>query len=711
MTSAPSVYFPENSPDLDVIYQDETVSKFYEWPLAVTQTRRALNPSGLSSADTSVYYTYSGLEWQYITMARQKDGRYRNITLRSVSGDSFLFYITTKLDLDSEVHYSGPVTVSGAYYTLSKHSSVDDAELNAVEFIPLMNSGIFNLPTTEQARMITLAHRSVTGDPYRLTQFLPRTSIEVDDLSAEIIDVVTLRVSDSIVVSPTIADKSITGAKILDGTVSGVLITPGTITSNEIAAGTITGNKIAANTISGALITAGTITADNISTRTITADKIVLSGITANLLGPEAVTAAALASGAVISGKLAANSVLASNLTAGSVTAYAIAANTITADKLDVTNLSSVSANTGSLVVTDTITVASGTINAGLVTMNQTGLSIGDVNTELTETNALRIYGKVNPSGGNVVGMALYNNLNPVTPHAIFQTDYDNALEIENLAPDGVTNINIPQGPYESAFNVWVADPAYPQFSVGYDYTDVRNELYLSNNLTLASGVTTLNGTTDLNGTTTVSGPLFVKSTDGFMTHAYIQPDAALLNVPTTVNGGLTVQNGDTATRGNFSVTNSSNTFKYAEVTASAATFNVPIVFNNNPLMYAARSSNQIFPAHTQTIATWNVIYANNNLTTVGSPVSSFTVPVGGYYLINLEFWFNNSPVVIAAIGGGYGGTESYGGNTSAGQVFQRTKIQYLIANQNFYFYLQPNITTTSTAIYNRPMLVIKRVH
>lgn len=475
MTEAPSVYFPEKSPDLDTIYQNEVIERFYYWPPTITQTSLALNPSGLSSTNPDIYYTYSGVSWQYTTAARQKDGRYRNITLRTISGDPFLFYITTKMTTDDGLHHAGPVSVSGSYYTLTKYSSIEEAETNAIEFTSAMNSGIFTLTETEQARMITLAHRSVSGESYRLCQFLPRTSIEVDDLSAEVIDVVTLRVSDSIVVSPTIPDKSITGDKILDGTISGVIITPGTITSNEIAAGTITGNKIAANTISGVLITAGTITAD----------------------------------------------------------------------KLQVNNLSALSTNTGSLNVTNTVTVTSGQINAGLVNITQSGISIGNVDTELTETNALRIYGKINPSGGNVVGMALYNNLNPVTPHAVFQTDFDNALEIENLAPDGVTNINIPQGPYESAFNVWVSDPDFPQFSVGYDYTDVRNELYLSNNLTMTAGnYANLNGATTVNGDLTVNGKLTGNVfTNSSLTHSvptlYCRRDGST-SIP-QVNSYLTV--------------------------------------------------------------------------------------------------------------------------------------------------------------------------
>jgi hypothetical protein len=540
MTEAPSIYFPEKSPDLDTIYQNEVLETFYYWPLAVTQSKLALNPSGLATATTDVYYTYSGVSWQYTTAARQKDGRYRNITLRTISGDPFLFYITTKMTTDDGLHHAGPVSISGSYYTLTKYSSIEEAETNAIEFTSAMNSGIFTLTETEQARMITLAHRSVSGESYRLYQFLPRTSIEVDDLSAEVIDVVTLRVSDSIVVSPNIPNKSITGDKILDGTVSGVIITPGTITSNEIAAGTITGNKIAANTISGALITAGTITAD----------------------------------------------------------------------KLQVGNLEALSANTGSLNVTNTVTVTSGQINAGLVQITQSGISVGNVATELTETNAIRIYGKINPSGGNVVGLALYNNINPYTPHAVFQTDFDNAVEIENLAPDGVTNINIPQGDYVDAFNVWIADPDEPQFSVGYDYTDVRNELYLSNNLTMAapSGIATLKETV-VEGNLEVIGDVLTSSTG-------ITSSDVTIDVPTTINSGLTL-NGDLT----------GNLFINSALTDSA------------PCLYFRRDATTTLPAVNSYIDINFTTFIKNSAFTYNSSTAVFTFLYSGWYMFSIHLF------------------------------------------------------------------------
>jgi hypothetical protein len=198
-------------------------------------------------------------------------------------------------------------------------------------------------------------------------------------------------------------------------------------------------------------------------------------------------------------------------ITPGTITANLIQAGSITANLLDVDQLSAVATKTGSLEVTDSIIVTSGQIDAGLVKMDQTGITVGSFTEELTDTNTVRILGKLNPSGGNVVGMAIYNSLNPTTPHAIFQTDFDNALEIENLAVSGVTNINIPQGGPDYAFQVWVADPIVPQFAVGDGYINLAGSFliheYGSSDSELASLFTNTyilhKGDIDVQGTVT----------------------------------------------------------------------------------------------------------------------------------------------------------------------------------------------------------------
>lgn len=416
----PNSYLPQDSPNLEFVYNNESELKPTYWPLFWSEYEVSEQANQLYNDYDDDYITYSGDSWKSLMVSKEKDGRYKNFTLRAYSGDSFNFYLSAGSLVDGvETYYSGPLTTSGNYSVLTSYSGQSTAEANAVSFTaPGDNTTVYTFPQVSTINFVKLYHQATaSGEEYRLYQFLPRTLIQVDDLEADVISAVTVRVQDTLVVGPNmIGDKTILGQKIVDGTLSGILLTDGTIT----------GSKIQANTISGALITAGTIT---------------------------------------------------SNL---------IAVSGIDADRINVTTLSALATNTGSLDVTGSIVVSgvNSQIDAGYTKITQSGISIGNTFTELDNTNALKIYGLIPSGGGNVIGMAIYNNLNPDTPHAIFQTDFDNAVEIENLAIDGVTNINIPQGPIENAFNVWVYTgipvdefTSVPQFSVGDYYTDIRNDL------------------------------------------------------------------------------------------------------------------------------------------------------------------------------------------------------------------------------------------
>jgi hypothetical protein len=231
----PDALSPGSSPYYDFVYNNESDVEPTYWPLIISQmqTKRAANE--LYTDDPSQYITYSG-SWQSLLVAREKEGRYRNFSIRAYSGDSFNFYISIPSG-ELSTYYSGPVTSSGAYSVLTAYDLETDAQQTPVVFqAPDDNIRVYTLPSIQAVDWVRLHHESVvSGQAYRIYQFLPRTLIQVDDLEADVIDAVTIRVSDSIVVSADdLAPGSITGEKILAGTISGVLITPGTITANEI---------------------------------------------------------------------------------------------------------------------------------------------------------------------------------------------------------------------------------------------------------------------------------------------------------------------------------------------------------------------------------------------------------------------------------------------------------------------------------------------
>jgi hypothetical protein len=242
-------YIPQDSPQLEFVYNNESDLQPRYWPVFYSQFVNNKEANELYNDDLTQYITYSGSDWKRLMVSKEKDGRYRNFTMKSFSGESFNFYFELgSLYSGSPSFYSGPTTISGAYKVLTYYSGEADAITNCITFTaPTDNTSVFVLPDINTSNYIKLHHRAVaSGESYRLSQFLPRTLIQVDDLEADVIDAVTIRVSDSIVISADdLAPGSITGEKILAGTISGVLITPGTITANEISVGQL--DAIASN--------------------------------------------------------------------------------------------------------------------------------------------------------------------------------------------------------------------------------------------------------------------------------------------------------------------------------------------------------------------------------------------------------------------------------------------------------------------------------
>ena len=240
-------FFPSEFTNYEYIYNNENNIAQLQVPLSISYFNVPKFANELYTDTDTTYFTYSG-DWNSLIVSREKDGRYKNLSMRAYSGDSFKFYFSTGLGFSTGAsYYSGPLTISGAYSKLTMYSGEADAITNAITFsAPTDNSVVYTLPFVENINWIRLHHKeAVSGESYRLYQFLPRTLIQVDDLEADVIDAVTIRVSGSIVVSADdLAPGSITGDKIMSGTVSGVLITPGTVTANEIAGGTITANKL-----------------------------------------------------------------------------------------------------------------------------------------------------------------------------------------------------------------------------------------------------------------------------------------------------------------------------------------------------------------------------------------------------------------------------------------------------------------------------------
>ena len=464
----PDSFFPSEFTNYEYIYNNENDIAQLQVPLSISYFNVPKFANELYTDTDTTYFTYSG-DWSSLIVSREKDGRYKNLSMRAYSGDSFKFYFSTGLGFSSGAdYYSGPVTISGSYSKLTAYSGEAAAITNAITFLaPSGNSVVFTLPFVENINWIRLHHKSaVSGQAYRLYQFLPRTLIQVDDLEADVIDAVTIRVSESIVIGPNlIGDKTILGQKIVDGTLSGILLTNGTITGNKVQAGTISGvlitagtikgSNIEAATISGALITAGTITAAYISGGTITGDKIQVgtvsgvlitnSGITANKLSISQLDAVAANMGTLV---------VNSGISIGtSGTIWAGAGTALSPQTgLKIYTTSGVSrlttyANSGEVQVdiasngkllagAGAVTLDSAGLTAGKTVVNSNGITIGDITSLLNNNDALKIM--VSGTSGNNGGISFYNGAySAISPQAAITTDATNSFGMANNSPGG----------------------------------------------------------------------------------------------------------------------------------------------------------------------------------------------------------------------------------------------------------------------------------
>lgn len=147
---------------------------------------------------------------------------------------------------------------------------------------------------------------------------------------------------------------AIAAAKVT-GQLTTTQITDNAITTAKVAAGAISTNQLAANAVTAAKISAGTITSTQIAAGTITSANIAAGTIQASNIAANTITA----------GQIAAGTITASQIASGTITADKIAVGTITAAQLATTELISVSAQIGSLVV-DTINVKNNAITTSV---------------------------------------------------------------------------------------------------------------------------------------------------------------------------------------------------------------------------------------------------------------------------------------------------------------------------------------------------------
>lgn len=425
-----------------IVYADTVQRYQIQAPLGISWPiySGSLDPSDLYNSDSSLYLYYpSGLHRTAVGIQQRE--RYGGLSFTLLSGSVNLFVQLSEYFLDpSPVFVSAPYTVSGEqwYGDLILASMQADTPVDPENYwinFPVPGTYKISFPEAVSSTAITITHSG--SSPYIFSQILPRrytdgydievNAIKAHHVSADLINAISIQVSDSIVIGPDlIGDKTIDGAKIIDGTISGVLIRDGTIVGNKIYAGTISGSLISANTITAANITVSGITADRLNVAQ-------LDAVAANM--GQLVVNSGISIGA--NGTLWAGAGSANSPTTG-LKIYTTAGNS---------RLTTYNDGTAQIDVGSDGKLRAG---AGNVVLDSTGISIGTINTAQSASEALRIYGS--GGAGNIVGVAFYNGSYSATnPQATIQVDATNALEIENNAISSVTNFNFPTDPSSNA--------------------------------------------------------------------------------------------------------------------------------------------------------------------------------------------------------------------------------------------------------------------
>lgn len=373
-----------NNSSSSISYLDSSLRRQVQLPLALSWYTGSgtTDPNNLYTDDPSLYFVYSG-GWHQTAISSQNRDRYNGITITLLEGGPVYAYVQAADNVFrvGQKFYGAPYTTSGeagseelilsTFYT-------DTPENPNTLAMELPSPGTYKIvfPSATDSEAFVVSHSGVGS--YRVSQIIPRRAVQAYDIdvnsikayhvTASLIDTISLRVSDSIVVGPElIGAKSIDGSKIVDGTLSGVLIANGTVTGNKVLAGTISGVLITASSITGGNIAANTITADKVTTSFV--DTIALQVSNSIVVGPELIGVKSIDGSKIVdgtlSGVLIANGTVTGNkVLAGTISGVLITAGTITGDRIAATTIS------GSLLTAGTITfdkIASNTLTSGQI--------------------------------------------------------------------------------------------------------------------------------------------------------------------------------------------------------------------------------------------------------------------------------------------------------------------------------------------------------
>jgi hypothetical protein len=209
------------------------------------------------------------------------------------------------------------------------------------------------------------------------TDTLEARHIKTDTIEARHIKTDTIEarhIKAGVITADKIVAGTITADKIVAGTITAAYIAADAIEAHHIKAGVINATHIAAGTITATQIGLGAITGDRISNTTITGDKIVQNSVNGDRIANTTLSAGKLVlrtiTGDYISettidgGHIITGSIVATHIAADQINTGHLQANSVTSSKIQVTTLSSMTSNLG------TVTAGSIAGDSGRVTFD-----------------------------------------------------------------------------------------------------------------------------------------------------------------------------------------------------------------------------------------------------------------------------------------------------------------------------------------------------
>jgi hypothetical protein len=189
--------------------------------------KAALADDSISTATPS----YADGIWAWAEATNDWEERYQAITIGAALNMSL--YVATSSDGNTWSYWSGPLTNNRVLTSVANQAAAESAA-----FTPTSTSVLFrvDLPTIVAARFVRLYHRFV-GSTHTLREFYPRRIVQSDDIQAEAIKAIN------------IAAASITADRLSVSSLSAISANLGTITAGSISAVTITSSTITGGTI------------------------------------------------------------------------------------------------------------------------------------------------------------------------------------------------------------------------------------------------------------------------------------------------------------------------------------------------------------------------------------------------------------------------------------------------------------------------------